>query len=79
MSLPGLPRSVDSPESPARARLGRAAWAAWALAEVLLVQSAYASRLEHEPRAAVLFSLLAGVLLLGAGIVRFIHRARLLE
>ena len=54
-------------------------WAMWGLLEVILLQGAWASRQEHEPRAALLFAMLFGVLLLGAGILRFIQRARLLE
>ncbi len=71
--------SEDENHTPAPLWLRRVVWAGWGLLEVFLLQNAWASRQEHEPRAALLLALLFVVLLLGAGIVRFIRRVGLLE
>lgn len=47
----------------------RLAWAAWTAIEIFFFQNALASRHEHEPRAALVFSAIFVIILLG-GIVR---------
>ena len=54
------------------------AWLLWAFLEVLFAQAAIASSQEFEPRAAMLFWLMFGVLLLGGATVYIIRRERLL-
>jgi hypothetical protein len=54
-------------------------WAIWLLVEVVLLQNALASGAELEPRAASIFWITFGVLLLGGVIVWITRRARLLK
>lgn len=52
-------------------------WAAWFLVEIFVAQNAIASSSELEPRAASIFWMTFGVLLLAGVIVWFIRRAAL--
>jgi hypothetical protein len=56
-----------------------ALWAVWFLAEIFVAQNAIASSQELEPRAATIFWMVFGVLLLAGAIVWFVRRARLLK
>ncbi len=53
-------------------------WGLWLFLEVVFFQAAVASGKEFEPRAALVFWLLFGVLLLGGIIIWVIRRQRLL-
>ncbi|HEX7974524.1 MAG TPA: hypothetical protein VF498_08965 [Anaerolineales bacterium] len=52
-------------------------WAVWFLVEIFIAQNAIASASELEPRAASIFWMTFGVLLLAGVIVWFIRRAAL--
>jgi hypothetical protein len=52
------------------------AWAVWLLAELFLLQNAIASHQELEPRAATIFWVMFGVLLLAGLIVWFTRRVK---
>jgi hypothetical protein len=54
-------------------------WAIWLFVEIVLLQNALASGAELEPRAATIFWIMFGVLLLGGVIVWFARRSRLLK
>jgi hypothetical protein len=52
-------------------------WALWFLAEIFFLQNALSSGQELEPRAATIFWVVFGILLLAGAIVWFSRRARL--
>jgi hypothetical protein len=52
-------------------------WAVWFVAEIFFLQNALSSGQELEPRAATLFWVVFGILLLAGAIVWFTRRARL--
>jgi hypothetical protein len=54
-------------------------WAIWLLAEIFIAQNAIASNQELEPRAATIFWMTFGVLLLAGVIVWLVRRARLVK
>jgi hypothetical protein len=54
-------------------------WAVWLFVEIELLQNALASGAELEPRAAAIFWIMFGVLLLGGVIVWVARRSRLLK
>jgi|APSaa5957512622_1039677.scaffolds.fasta_scaffold19165_1 hypothetical protein len=53
-------------------------WALWLFLEVVFLQSAVASGKELEPRAAMIYWLIFGVLLLGGFVFWIVRRSRLL-
>ena len=53
-------------------------WAFWVFLEIIFFQAAVASGKEFEPRAAMVFWLIFGVLLLGGIILWIIRRQRLI-
>ncbi|MBT7831213.1 MAG: hypothetical protein HN708_13175 [Candidatus Marinimicrobia bacterium] len=53
-------------------------WAGWLFLEIIFLQSALASQEELEPRAAMIYWLIFGVLLLGGFVFWIVRRSRLL-
>jgi len=57
--------------------VGHLGWGAWFILVLFLIQNAVASRLENEPRAALLYWMLVFALVLGGGIVYLSRKTRL--
>ena len=53
-------------------------WGIWLFLEIIFLQSAMASNQELEPRAAMIYWLIFGVLLLGGFVFWIVRRGRLL-